>query len=127
MRALARIFAFKMIFSELFIEGSVEDAKNEFPPEENLDKKGREFAESIIDAFLENKKTIEEKLKEALEKFEYERVFKVDLALLSLALTEILYVGTPKAVVINEVLEISKKYSTEKSSAFINGVLAKIK
>lgn len=126
MRALARIFAFKIIFSQLFIDGSVEEAKNEFPPEENLDEKGKKFAESIIDAFLENKQTIEEKLKNALEKFDYERVYKVDLALLSLALTEILYIGTPKAVVINEVLEISKKYSTEKSSGFINGVLAKI-
>ena len=43
-----------------------------------------------------------------------------------LAITEIKYVKTPIAVAINEILNLSKKYSTEKSQSFINGVLAKV-
>jgi len=49
---------------------------------------------------------------------------KVDLTLLKLGLYELEYVKkTPKKVVINEILEIAKEFSTEKSSSFINGIL----
>ena len=61
-----------------------------------------------------------------LKNFDYDRLFKVDLALIYLALTEIEYCKTPKAVAINEILEMAKKYSTEKSSKFINGLVSAI-
>ena len=48
------------------------------------------------------------------------------MALLSLAVAEIYHYKTPSAIVVNEVLEISKKYSTEKSAKFINGILGSI-
>ena len=54
----------------------------------------------------------------------FERVYKVDLALIYLALKEIDYFDTPKKVVINEIIELAKNYSTEKSASFINGFLA---
>ena len=55
-----------------------------------------------------------------------ERISKVDLALLKLAIYEILFTDTPYKVAINEVVELSKKYSEDGSSNFINGVLASI-
>ncbi|MBF1051794.1 MAG: transcription antitermination factor NusB, partial [Peptostreptococcaceae bacterium] len=48
---------------------------------------------------------------------------KIDLAILRTAITEIKYVATPYKVAINEALELSKKFSDEKSTKFINGVL----
>ena len=69
---------------------------------------------------------MQQKIEAHLKNFEYDRVFKVDLALIYLALTEILYCKTPKAVAINEALELSKTYSTEKSSKFINGIVCAI-
>ena len=54
-------------------------------------------------------------------------MFKIDLAILVLAVNEMVYYKeTPMKVVVNESVEIAKKYSTEKSSGFVNGILATI-
>ena len=60
------------------------------------------------------------------DNFSIDRIFKVDLAILLVAINEFkFYKQTPIKVVVNEAIDISKKYSTEKSYSFINGVLAK--
>lgn len=60
----------------------------------------------------------------ALENWDSDRVAKIDMILLNMALTELLTLpGIPTKVTINEYVEISKKYSTEKSKEFINGIL----
>ena len=59
--------------------------------------------------------------------FSASRIFKVDLSIMLIATYEILYRNDiPYQVAINEALEISKIYSTEKSTSFINGVLSKV-
>lgn len=123
MRAESRVFAFKMIFSTLF-ESDLNKAKENF--QEEFSENDKAFAESILGAFTENKSALEQDLKSVLENYEIDRIYKVDLALIYLAMTEIKYIKTPKPVVVNEALEIAKKFSTENSSKFINGVLAKI-
>lgn len=55
-----------------------------------------------------------------------ERISKVNLSLLKLAIYEMLYKKVPYKVVINEVVELAKKYGEDTSSSFINGVLATI-
>ena len=60
------------------------------------------------------------------EDWEIERVSKVNLALLKLGIYEIVYKGLPFKVVINEVVELAKKYGEETSKVFINGILASI-
>ena len=56
------------------------------------------------------------------------RIFKVDLAILKVAVFEMLFSNekTPSKVIINEAVELAKKYSTDKSYKFVNGVLASI-
>ena len=124
MRRNARENAFKLIFESLFHSVDKELSS------ENLEvlKKDDDntFFEQIMNNFEEHKEEIKAKIEGNLKNFEYSRVFKIDLALIYLALTEILYVGTPRAVAINEVLELSKSYSTEKSSKFINGIISAI-
>ena len=58
--------------------------------------------------------------------YSLDRVYKVDLALIYLAVSEIKYLDTPHQIVINEVVNLAKQFSTEKSSRFINGVLSAI-
>ena len=85
------------------------------------------YINSTIEGIYNNSDTIEQKISDNLKKdWKIERISKVDLALLKLAIYEILYTDTPYKVAINEVLELSKKYSEESSSNFINGVLASI-
>ena len=123
MRAESRVFAFKMIFSTLF-ESDLTEAMENF--QENFSDKDKEFAENILKEFTENKPTLQEELKTNLENYELDRIYKVDLALIYLGMTEIKYIKTPKPVVINEVVEIAKKFSSENSQKFVHGVLAKI-
>ena len=57
--------------------------------------------------------------------WESDRINHIDKALLRMGMAEINYIGTPYQVVINEILELSKEYSTEESAKFINGILDK--
>lgn len=124
MRRNARENAFKLIFESLFHSVDKELSSENLEILKKDDDKT--FFEQIMKNFEEHKDEIKSKIEENLKNFEYSRVFKIDLALIYLALTEILYVGTPRAVAINEVLELSKSYSTEKSSKFINGIISAI-
>lgn len=124
MRNDARENAFKLIFEGLFHEADEELSKENLKPLKK--QEDIEFFETIVSKFAENQTVMQQKIEAHLKNFEYDRVFKVDLALIYLALTEILYCKTPKAVAINEALELSKTYSTEKSSKFINGIVCAI-
>ena len=127
MRTDARVFAFKFIFADLFdTNEDGEEQINVLKEEHILNDKDMSFSQSIIEAYKANKETIQNDVKNALKGYELERVFKVDLALIYTAVAEYKHISTPKPIVVNEVLEIAKKYSTDKSSGFINGVLAKV-
>ena len=60
------------------------------------------------------------------EQWNIERISKINLALLKLAIYEILFSETPFKVVINEAVELAKKYGEDTSAMFINGVLASV-
>ena len=111
MRNDARENAFKLIFESLFHQC------DKTLSQENLTALKKEddqkFFDEIISSFEQNKEVLKEKIEAHLKNFEYSRVFKIDLALIYLALTEILYCGTPGAVSINETLNLARKYSTE--------------
>lgn len=73
---------------------------------------------------LTNYSAIEEKVSEYLKNWKIERLSKVDHTVLLLAFSELLfYKQTPPKVVINEYIEIAKKYGTKDSGSFINGTL----
>ena len=75
-----------------------------------------------------NKEAIDAVITENLHNWKLDRVSKVNLSILRLATYELLYdEQVPRAVVINEALEITRRYSDEKSVSFINGLLDKIK
>lgn len=124
MRNDARENAFKLIFESLFHE------YDEVLSKENLTVLKKEddnkFFEDIMKNFNEHKELLKEEIEKHLKNFEYDRLFKIDLAIIYLAVTEIKFCETPKAVAINEALELAKKYSTDKSSKFINGLVSAI-
>lgn len=124
MRNDARENAFKLIFESLFHE--VDETLSKENLTELKKEEDKQFFEDIIKNFNLHKEELKVEIEKHLKNFDYSRVFKVDLALIYLALTEIKLCGTPKAVAINEAIEFSKKYSTEKSSKFINGLISAI-
>lgn len=124
MRKTARENAFKLVFEGLFHE------PDELLSSENLQELKKEddkkFFDDIMNAFHQHKDELRQKIEENLKNFSYDRLFKIDLAIVYVALTEILYCATPKAVAINEALELAKTYSTPKSHKFINGLVSAI-
>lgn len=75
-----------------------------------------------------NKDAIDEAISANLQNWKIDRISKVNLTILRLAAYEILFdENVPRNVAINEALEITRRYSDEKSVSFINGVLDKIK
>ena len=85
------------------------------------------FVRDIVDGVLEKKDSIDKIISKYLENWDLDRLGKTDRAILRLSTYEMLYYNTPKVVVINEAVELAKKYSDEKIVKLINAVLDKIR
>ncbi len=84
------------------------------------------FAEELIFGVIENVDTIDSKIKELAKNWDFERIAKIDLAILRMALYELLFrKDIPPVVSINEAIDLSKEYSSQESRRFINGILDK--
>lgn len=85
-----------------------------------------EFALELIKNTLLNIDEIDELIKEQTENWEFNRLALIDKNILRMATYEIVFKRVHPAIIINEAIEISKKYSTENSGRFINGILDSI-
>jgi N utilization substance protein B len=84
----------------------------------------RPYADSIVRGVLEHTSDIDDLISSHTHNWRLERIAAVDRNILRMAIYEFLHQqDVPRAVVINEAIEIAKRYSTEESSQFINGVL----
>ena len=127
-RSAAREEAFKLLYSLEIQKENIEEQINIFCENEEIkDEEAKAYIKNTILGTEEKISEIESKISENLKQdWKIDRISKVDLALLKLAIYEILYTDTPYKVAINEVIELSKKYGDDKSANFINGVLASI-
>jgi N utilization substance protein B len=137
-RRLARESAIQFLFSTDFNRNEnlddmlkdfyeSRDGASEDMPQETLNRNDIRFAEEIIRGTIENLEKIDSLIQQNTTGWTKERIAKVDLAILRLALYEILFrEDIPGSVAINEAIELAKKYSTDESGGFVNGVLGKI-
>lgn len=93
---------------------------------ENLDMDNK-YVHDIVYGVLENQDKIDKIINKYLEKWTLNRLGKTDASILRLATYEMLYYDTPELVVLNEAIELAKKYSDDKVVALINAVLDKIR
>jgi N utilization substance protein B len=90
------------------------------------DEEDRDFARDLIRKAIVNHDELREMIKEHSKNWDVERIAFMDILIMQLALTEFLYFPSiPTKVTLNEYIELSKYYSTEKSRNFINGILDK--
>lgn len=75
---------------------------------------------------VENIVQIDQKITEAAPSWPLDKINKIDLAILRLAINELDSDETPKKVVVDESVELAKAYGSDSSSSFVNGVLGKI-
>ncbi|HTK38684.1 MAG TPA: transcription antitermination factor NusB [Pyrinomonadaceae bacterium] len=92
-----------------------------------LDEKTREFANALVRGTLEKLDQIDDRIRTRAEHWRIERMAIVDRNVLRLAVYEFLFQDTPDTVVINEALEIARRFSTFEATQFINGILDAIK
>lgn len=87
----------------------------------------QEYVIKICDEFQNNKDEIDKMIKEFAFGWDIERLFKIDKDILRIAITEMAFIkDAPHKVIIDEALELAKKYSTDDSPSFINGILARV-
>ena len=89
--------------------------------------RSREYVKIVASGIKENDSEISEMISKNLKTgWTINRISKIDLALLKLAIYEMNYMGTPYKIIINEAVNMAKKYGEDNSPSFVNGVLAKI-
>lgn len=125
-RIKARETCFKLIFEYEFLKQKNEITLDEFLSSQDIEENDKTYVVEIYDGVLSKEPELDEKISKYLKGYTLERIFKVDLAILKLAIYEIDYLGEKPSIVINEAVELAKKYSTDNSYKFINGVLASI-
>ena len=128
-RKKSREKAMEILFGMTISKDSVEEAIETFKDniEGDINDADLEYITNILHGVEKNKVELDSILSGYLQNWKLERISKVNLAILRIAVYEIEYVDdVPGKVAVNEALEIAKIYSDEKSVSFINGVLDKI-
>lgn len=125
-RSDAREVAMKLVFEYLFNNQINEQLIDDLSQEYQLGAE-QDFATKTYFGVVNNIEKLNAIIEQHSIGFSINRIFKVDRAVLLVALYEILFVEEiDYKVSVNEALNLAKKYSTEKSAKFINGILAKV-
>ena len=130
-RSETRKVAFELIYSleiQKISRDEYEEQINLFLENNGIEEnKVKEYVQDVIYGIEDHKEEILDQInKELSEKWEISRLSKINVAILKLAIYEILYKKIPYKVAINESLELAKKYGEETSKNFINGILASV-
>ncbi len=127
-RSAIRENAFKLIYSNEIQKEINEEQIEIFFEANNINEEDqKEYIKTSFIGIQQNIEEIKELIQKNLkEKWSIDRISKIDISILKLAIYEILYVKLPYKVAINEAIELAKKYGDSPSKAFINGILASI-
>ncbi len=120
----AREIAFKLTY-EMVMTGEY-NAETRDDLMSGADADAVDFVESVTGGIAEHRDELKALIAKYAKGYEFDRIYRSDLAILLVACYELKYTDTPAAVVVNEAVEIAKTYSDVKSHTFINGVLASI-
>lgn len=127
-RSEAREYAFKMIYG---LEVQKDFTKEQFDLfiEDNEIKEAaaKNYLTDIFEGITKNKEAVLDLITKNLKKdWDIQRISKVNLAILEIAIFEIKYTDIPFKVAINEAVELAKKYGDEAAPLFVNGILASV-
>ena len=127
-RRKARESAMQWLYQSALRKDMSEEPTKEFWDEADAAPEVRSFARDIVSQASAHREEIDALIQKYTLHWKIERIAAVDLAVLRMAIGEMLFLPrTPSVVVIDEAVEIAKKYSTIESGGFVNGILDKIK
>jgi N utilization substance protein B len=122
-RRKGRELALQMLYQWDVSRAPVEDIVESSPEISKAGDAAREFARGIVEGTIDRVEEIDKILIETSEHWRLGRMSTVDRNVLRLAVYELLTKSTPASVVINEALEVAKRFSSPESVGFVNGVL----
>ena len=128
-RSGARELAFKLLYSlEIQKPENIEEQIELYIESNNItSQNAKTYMEDVVNGIEKNKEQIDKLIEKNLKSdWKIERISKMDLSILRLAIYEINYKELPYKVAINEAVELAKKYGEDTSKKFVNGVLASI-
>lgn len=128
-RSAMREEAFKVIYSMQIQKVENKEEQIELYIESNNinNKEAQEYIKDVAFGIEKHQENIDNQIKQNLkENWRIERISKIDLSILRLAIYEIEYKEIPYKVAINEAVELAKKYGEDTSKNFVNGILASI-
>lgn len=123
-RKKARGYVMKQVFA-MDISGELTSENVKILQEENMVKGQEEYIKNILKMMIENLDKIDAMIKK-YSTWDFDRMSKVDIAILRVAITEILYTNIPDSVSASEAVELAKVYGTENSYRYINGILSSL-
>ncbi len=123
LRRKAREFALQMLFQWEMQSQEPRSVQASFWKNARAEKRTRDFADQLFEGTTAGVGTIDPLLEQHAQHWRLGRMAAVDRNILRLAVHELLAADTPPKVVINEALELAKKFSSEEASSFINGIL----
>lgn len=124
-RPIAREAAMQLVFEQLFGGESESEALVDLI-DYNPGESDRQYIDMVVAGVKEHAADLDAEISACLRGWTIARLSRVDLAILRLAVYEMKYASLPAAVSINEAVELTRKYSSETSCSFVNGVLGTI-
>lgn len=127
-RTKIRELAFMLLYQEeIQKETNNEDIEIFFENNDIKDTDAKEYIQDVVNGIAKNREEITSLIKKNIkQEWSLDRISKVNLAILKLAIYEIIYKKLAYKIAINEAVELAKKYGEEQSGSFVNGVLASI-
>ncbi|MGI6778073.1 MAG: transcription antitermination factor NusB [Acetivibrionales bacterium] len=126
-RRATREIAMKLLYQIEIRKDNIGEQITSIVEENDFNDKDKEYLIDVVNGVIKNKNQIDERIEKYLKGWKLNRISKVDLAIMRLSIYEQIFrKDIPLSVSINEAVELAKKYSTEDSGSFINGVLSKL-
>ena len=126
-RSTAREHLFKLTFEQLFSEDKNDVTLEAYLMDASLTDSDKQYVRKAYDGIYTHLDELKGIVAKYSNGFNIDRIYKPDLAAMIVSVYEMKYVPeVPAAVSINEAVELVKRYSTEKSKSYVNGVLASV-
>ena len=123
-RRFARELVLQGLYASEMTEGSPDKILEDLMSRHTVDTESREFTERLFNTSLNQKEWIRTQIEERLENWDITRVAIIDLLVLQMMIAEMVFLeDIPPKVSMTEGVEIARKYSTDESSSFVNGIL----
>ncbi|HVY28117.1 MAG TPA: transcription antitermination factor NusB [Polyangiaceae bacterium] len=126
-RTTAREAALQMLFAIDATGSDVDDAIRDFWRELPGDAEGRDYADQLVRGVRQDLEKLDERIRSASQNWRLERMARIDRNALRLGTYELLTrTDVPRAVILDEAVELAKRFGSDESSKFVNGVLDRV-